>query len=86
MTAHAFCTFFGQMMPRMDVTASRSALEKWISQPRPALVENVPGYLGTVSCVYDVGLLEHAFRIMPEPGKAQIIKVIVSVAALSLNN
>lgn len=64
------------------MAAARSALEKWLTQPRPPLVETVPGNLGTISCVFDVALLEHAFRIVPETGKAQIIKVIVSVAYL----
>ncbi len=63
----------------MDPTAARSELEKWIAQPRPPLVETVPGLLGTISCVYDLELLEHAYGIVPESGKAQIIKVIVSL-------
>lgn len=67
--AHALICFLGQMIPDVHECISKdfanSALENWLesSQSKIKLIEEYPGHLGTISCIYDTLILEKAFCI-----------------------
>lgn len=77
--AHAFGTFLRQWTPLIEEQSTRSELEAWLTSSNSLpLIDTLPGFTGTISCLHDVSLLEHAFKIVQDPIRTQILKVLVS--------